>query len=92
MVVNVTTRAILALPHGLFSCDSVYSVGLEGRIPLISGRYSLTVSLKLRGKCSALPVGASPPRADAQKRADAFKTAYPDSPNNRRLEQLLSSP
>ncbi|MGF6996616.1 hypothetical protein P3T25_004991 [Paraburkholderia sp. GAS32] len=68
MVVNVKTRAILALPHGLFSCDSVYSVGLEGRIPLISGRYSLTVSLKLRGKCSALPVGASPPRADAQKR------------------------
>jgi hypothetical protein len=29
---------------------------------------------------------------DAQKRADAFKTTYPDSPNIRRLERILSSP
>jgi len=29
---------------------------------------------------------------EAQKRADAFKTTYPDSPNIRRLERILSSP
>jgi len=30
--------------------------------------------------------------ADAQRRADAFKATYPDSPNIRRIETLLSSP
>ncbi|RKE38349.1 hypothetical protein B0G76_4664 [Paraburkholderia sp. BL23I1N1] len=53
MSMNVKTRAILALPRALFSCDSVYSVGLEARNPLISGRYRVPDSRKLRGTYSA---------------------------------------
>ncbi|CAE6808835.1 hypothetical protein R69888_05564 [Paraburkholderia haematera] len=53
MSMNVKKRAILALPRVLFSCDSAYSAGLEARNPLISGRYRVTDSRKLRGTCSA---------------------------------------
>ena len=85
MVMNVKTRAILALPRGLFSCDSAHSVGLEGRNRLISGRYSVTVSLKLHGKCSAFPVGASTSCAAAQIRET------PDRAGKTRLTRLTAT-